>query len=420
MVVHAVYLSHIWPMAATHSDQDIIRLRKEIESSLDWGEAGTWHSKMFSEFSEKVFESTHVMLSVPTLKRFFGVVNHEGSPSITTLDALSRFVGKENWRAFKTEIPRPKAQGGKILRKPIYISIGFILAVIIISLVGSRRPALVINATEFSFSSKVLSNEYPNTVVFDFEIPQNIVSDSIQIQQYWDPTKTIKIRQDQKQATGIYYFPGYFEAKLLVDNQVAQAHDLFLKSNGWLGLIEYESIPKYFLPEKVGSAISFPDHISEEVANSEKPLVSSFHYIDDLGAISGDNFNFQAKVSNAYDDRWATCQRLHLYFIGTSGAMIIPFSKIGCTSDHNLMLNDKFLSGKEHDLSALNADFSETVSLEVKIENKVMQVLINDQFAFEQRYDVSMGRLVGLRFKFLGMGAVESFQLKNQQHEIVL
>ncbi|MEO9869785.1 hypothetical protein [Ekhidna sp.] len=407
-------------MTAKFSEQDLQHLQGEIESKLEWGNASSWHSSMFDELSEKVFEATQVMLSVPTLKRFFGVVKHTGVPSITTLDALSRFVDKENWRAYKLT-------GGRILHKPIrkprksiYVTIGFVLALVMVSLIGNRRPEVIIDTAEFTFSSKVLSNEYPNSVVFDFEVPTNLRADSLKIQQYWDPTKTIAVSKEQTQATGIYYFPGYFEAKLLVDGQVAKAHDLFLKSNGWLGLIEYNPIPKYFQP-KLGdsSSLRFPERIINEVQSSENPLESTFHFIDDLGDVSGDDFSFTATVRNTFDDRWAVCQSLRIYFIGTSGAMIVPFSKIGCVSDNNLMLNDVYLRGKENDLSPLSADFSEPNDISIQVKDKQVFVLINDKQVYSKAYNETMGSLVGLRIKFTGLGEVLDYTISDQNNHTI-
>lgn len=400
-------------MADKISEHDLKHLQQEIENQLNWGEADSWHSSMFEELSENVFEATQVMLSVPTLKRFFGVVNHSGAPSITTLDALSKFVGKENWRAFKLTDKRPKPRSVKKPRKSIYVTIGFILALITISLIGNKRPEVVINASEFTFTSKVLSSEYPNSVVFDFEIPSTLRADSLKIQQYWDPTKTINISKQQKQATGIYYYPGYFHAKLLVDGQEVKEHDLFLKSNGWLGMLEYNPVPKYFEPLTDGEKITFPDEIINEVESIEEPIASSFHFLDDLGNISGDNFSFSTTIKTTFDDRWAVCQHIRIYFLGTSSAMIIPFSKIGCVSDNNLMLSDVYLRGKENDLSALSADFSEPVNLSIKVQNKELIVSIDGKEVYSKAYTETMGRLVGMRFKFGGLGEVLDYEIKD-------
>ena len=157
----------------SHTKQ-LDQLRKELEAQLQWGDASQWHSKMFNELSDKVFEATNVMLSATTLKRFFQVVKFEGQPSVTTLDALSHYIGKENWRVFKQSYQTPKQKRFKMPKKSVYIGLGFALALTTIALIGNREPALVINSSEFAFESKVLSKEYPNSVVFDFNIPNTV------------------------------------------------------------------------------------------------------------------------------------------------------------------------------------------------------------------------------------------------------
>lgn len=81
--------------------KDIDRLRKELEKRLEWGPVEEWHSSIFTELSDRIFTKCKIVLSPVTLKRFWGVVKYEGSPSISTLDALCQYLNYENWRAFR-------------------------------------------------------------------------------------------------------------------------------------------------------------------------------------------------------------------------------------------------------------------------------------------------------------------------------
>lgn len=403
-------------------DKGLEKLRSEIEKHLGWNAAEGWHSSMFNELSEKIFDATGVNLSVATLKRFFGVVKHEGTPSITTLDALSQFLNYENWRDFKLKSGKSASPKFKLPnKKGVYISLGFVLCLAIISLIANRRPEVVINSSEFTFSSEVKSREYPNTVVFNFSLPDNLKSDSLLIQQSWDASKTVEIDRDQSAATAIYYEPGYFRAKLLVEGQIVKEHNLFLKSNGWIGTLDYMPIPKYFQPEVHGNGFVVPNPIEEEVGQSKEMLVSTYHYVDDLGNVTDEGFSFSAQVENHSEEPWAVCQMMSIYFLGSEGALIIPFSKIGCSSENNLMLNDVYLGGKENDLSALSADFSAATDLNISIENKEVKVSIAGKEVYAHSYNRSIGKLVGFRLRFLGTGQVNEVHFfdKNQE-EIVL
>jgi hypothetical protein len=179
-------------------------------------------------------------------------------------------------------------------------------------------------------------------------------------------------------------------------------------------MIEYEGTPKYFTPDMQKAALGFPEEIRDEVTSQTEPIVSAFHFIDDLGKVSADNFSFTTTLRNTFDDRWAVCQTTYLYFIGTSGALIIPFSKIGCSSDNNLMLNDKFIRGKETDLSALSADFTEPVELSILVEDQSVTIFRGEQQIYSNQYLTPMGDLVGLRFKFVGLGEVLDYTILDQ------
>jgi len=403
------------------SEREFLRLQKELEKKLGWGPVNQWHSSMFDELSNAIFEDSTIMLSPTTLKRFFGVVQHQGAPSITTLDTLAAYVGHKNWRDFKLY---KKSNVYNFLNhfsnRSLYISIGFILAMATIMLIANKRLEPEEIPKEISFSSTALANTYPNSVVFNFDL-KGVRSDSVYIQQYWDPDKTIHINKDQTQATGIYYFPGYFRAKLMVDGTAVKEHDLFLKSEGWIGSVEYDPVPKYFKPERIKkNGLKYPSSLIPEIKNSEEPLLSVFHYINDLGNISGDDFQLEANLKNTYSEKWAICQSTRIYILGSKGAMIFPFSILGCSSENNLMLNDIYRNGKAHDLSAFATDLKESTNIRVSVKNKTASIFINGREIYSETYKQSMGSIVGLRFKFLGMGEVESFSLKDQyENEIV-
>lgn len=403
-------------------NKDILRLREHLERKLEWGKASDWHSSMYTELSDKIFDKCQIMLSAATLKRFWGAVNHEGAPSISTLDTLSQFLDYDNWRAFKVATSRKKKLKlpTNLPKKSFYVTIGFFIALFMILIVGNRRVDDPEVLAAIPFSSQPVTNTYPNSVVFDFDL-KNVRSDSILIQQYWDPTKTISVRRDQKQATGIYYFPGYFRSKLVIDGQSVKEHDLYLRSDGWLGTIDYQPVPKYFWPESPNKdQLICSDDLLNEITELEEPITSTYHYVSDLGNISGDNFTLNSSVRILWSEKWAVCQALRIYVLATDGAMIIPFANIGCSSNIGLMLNDVFLSGKEHDLSALGTDLSNYTDLEIKVQNKKLYVSINSSQVYEGEYFETMGRLVGLRYKFLGAGEVASFSLQDQASTSIL
>ncbi|MBA6156571.1 hypothetical protein H3Z83_08605 [Tenacibaculum sp. S7007] len=398
---------------------DVQRCLILIEEKLNWGSSKEWHNDVFIELSERIQEETKVLLSSTTLKRVWGRVNYNSAPSISTLNALAQFAGFLNWRDFKnnndaSEFTFYKKSVLKNL-KVIMLS-AFIIAALFLSIfsMSSNKSTRVKDYSKVLFKSRAIVEGLPNSVVFDFDL-KDVKSDNILIQQYWDATKTIKIDREQKQATGQYYFPGYFRAKLLIDNQIVKEHDLFIKSNGWLGTLDYEPVPKYFKEREIkkGNSLSFSKKILEEVAELEKPITSTFHYVNDLGSISGDNFELVSNVRNLFTEKWGVCQKTTIIIVGTKSALLIPFSISGCVSEIGLMLSDVYLDGKKSDLSAFGTDLSSFKNIKIKTEDKNITVYVEGEQIYKSSYKEPLGNIVGVRFKFKGIGEVEDLMLKD-------
>ncbi|GAA4271595.1 hypothetical protein U6A24_13495 [Aquimarina gracilis] len=394
---------------------------QEIEDKLGWGNSNQWHNDVFIELSDVIRENTQILLSPTTLKRVWGRITYKSAPSISTLNTLAQFAEYENWRDFKNknDIKKPSWIAKKIAQNMgiivITASIMTIVFISFYSMIGSKKDTISpANLSKIVFSSKPITQGLPNSVVFDFDL-NDLKSNSIYIQQYWDKTKTIKIKPSQNQATGIYYFPGYFGAKLLVDGEIIREHDLFIRSNGWVGTVEYKPIPKYINQKDLfGKHLSMPSSIIEEIKSNENPIISSFHLVDDFKNISGDNISIRTSVRNLYRDKWAVCQSFRIVVLGTSGAMVIPFSIPGCVSNINLMLNDIYLKGKEHDLSAFGADFSTFRIIDIMIKEKKVSVYIDNLEIYTQEYNEPIGNFVGIRYKFLGAGEVDFLKINQE------
>jgi hypothetical protein len=400
---------------------------KAIEKKLDWGNSREWHNEMFGELSDRIQMQTQVLLSPTTLKRLWGRLHYQNSPSITTLNTIARFAGYENWRDFKNQ----SAPGQFVrLRKKVNAQLGIIMLaasvmtlvfISLYSLKGTTKVRDSIDISRVHFNSRPVSSGLPNSVVFNTDLA-GIQSDSIYIQQYWDPEKTIKLKNGQTQATGQYFFPGYFEAKLLVDGVVLKKHDLFIKSGGWMATLDYQPIPKYISStEIIHGGMSLPAPILRELKEQEDPLSSTYHLVEDFKEqVSGDNFILNTTLKNVYKDKWAVCQRTYIMVLGTRGSIIIPFSIPGCVSELELMMSDVYLEGTEHDLSGLGIDLSTYRDITIDVKNRQVTVSAEGLELFSGSYHDTLGRIVGLRYRFVGAGEVAAVTLTTPDKQSVM
>ena len=121
----------------------------------------------------------------------------------------------------------------------------------------------------------------------------------------------------------------------------------------------------------------------------------------------------ETAIRNSYRDKWGVCQKSSIVVLGTKSAYVVPFSIVGCVSEIGIMLSDTYLSGKEHDLSSLGADFSEFRNIKIETKNKEVRIFIDGSNVFSQRYTQSLGDVVGIRFRFLGVGEVDYLTIKD-------
>jgi hypothetical protein len=426
--------------------------RKQIEAKLGWGDSTGWTNADFETLSERILSETGVNLSTSTLKRLWGKVKYDSVPQAATMNALARFAGYENFREFEAthkkeplpgEPDRPVAPIALTPgTKPVQVNIpkkrrlapsaiwaiglfmGISLSLLLaFSLSVKQKNIPAINPALFSFSSRPVSEGIPNTVVFTLDAGA-ARTDCLYIQQSWNPKLRFKVKKDQKQATSIYYYPGFFKAKLLVDGQIVKEHDLFIKTKGWLPLIEQEPVPVYYTPEETihDGSLSLS---AEQVAKSNiplQPVVPSvwFYYVQDLGNLSSQAFILETGLKNTYAKGSGACQQSQVIVICETNAFAIPLSIPGCTSDINAYFSGKQLKGSEADLSSLGVNFSDWVKLRLEVKNKQAHVFINNKPAIQSEFFLDAGKVIGIAYRFQGSGAVDYVHLSDEQGKAVL
>ena len=404
----------------------IAPLLKIIEQQLDWGEADTWQSKDFENLNLLIFEKTKVSLSASTLRRIWGRVEYNHLPSTTTLDTLARFAGFESWRAFTRQQEPSKASvnntgntPAKTKQKPAWrlkvtlIAI-VIIAITLIAMYIKKGPAPVV-AGAYAFSYKPVTRDIPNSVIFSYDAKTS-PTDSVFIQQSWDPRTRTLVDKNEHQHTSVYYRPGSYHAKLVVNNQIVKELPLLIATNGWLGLIAHEPIPVY---------LKRSEYINQDIMNlpvatilkknielEPQPPRVEFYNVGNFEPVPLSNFSFSVEVKNGYYEGAATCRFMQIALITDGVPVIIPLSVKGCVSDLNLLDGENMVSGKKIDLSGFGADLSDWVKVTCRSTASKIQYYVNDKLAYESALPAKKLNIVGLGYHFQGTGSVKKIALR--------
>jgi hypothetical protein len=416
----------------------IEKMKRLVEARTGWGDSKDWVNQDFVELSDKILDQTRESLSHVTLKRIWGKVRYDSLPNTHTLDTIAKFVGYSNWRDFKSKnqngsgFSQPAAAAdlqsetkngtAKPLKKSwlaIALSSAIVLSGLIIFLfyqLGHKKKT-GINPADFSFTSKkAVSGGVPNSVIFDFDATKAPI-DSVIIQQEWDTLLRYKVPKDQHHQTAIYYFPGYFQAKLVVGNQVVKEHDLLITSDGWLTLVEHQPTPIYFPKGDAMSngrlSLSVEKIKAQNITLGPNPPRVLYSNVRDFGEIYSDDFEFEASLKNDYKEGSAICQQTNIYLQCEGPAIAIPLCAKGCVSDIDLLFTDYYVSGKKENLSAFGVGFDDFVKVRIRSLKGKADIFINDKLAYQVTSQIIRSKIVALFFRFQGTGSVDYVTLSN-------
>ncbi|HEY2348718.1 MAG TPA: hypothetical protein VGH64_06865 [Puia sp.] len=411
------------------------KCKQLIEEKLGWGGSELWTNHDFDQLSEKIYEVTGVALSQTTLKRIWGKVKYDSAPTITTLNTLASFTGFENWRDFRqkqtihadtlpaggttTEIKTISATGktGRSILIPV-ATVGFaILSILSWNFFSSKtitkKETVPSGAYQFS-SKKMVLRGVPNSVVFEYDASSS-AEDSIFIQQSWDNRLRARVPKDQHLHTSIYYYPGFFEAKLMAGKKIVKEHDIFIQTDGWLPLIEQEPVPIYFKKEEIirdgRLALPLSKMKSENVSMGPSVPYVFYANVREFGDLRSDNFIFETSVRNDFNEGSGVCQKSEIRLLSEGSMVSIPLSAKGCISENNLFCLGHFVKGNENDLSGFGVDFNHFVKVRLEVMNTKAKFFVNDRLVYQVDGITSGSKIKGIVYRFQGSGSVDWVKL---------
>lgn len=410
--------------------QLLLLCRQLIEQALNWRDSNIWGNSDFEQLSKQIFEKTKVQLSISTLKRIWGKVRYESFPTAATLNALARFLDYTSWRDFRQHhqvngvIEQPAAPivtGQEIIitspKKPykyVWLIGSFLLVLGSLYFISMKRKK-PIDLSGVKFSSKKVSDGLPNSVVFQYDASV-FNSDSVFIQQSWDPSRRERVPGNGKQYTSIYYHPGYFLAKLIVDNQIKKESTVFIKTKGWIGIVDHFPVPVYLSPGEIKGQGYMG--ISGEVMQQKLgvPVFNNtwvkFSNVREFPGIRADDFVLECTLRNTSTTGQSVCGKADLTILGAGAAIIIPIVNKGCIADIGILTGYNWIDGKDHDLSAFGCDFTRFQNLKCCVKNRRLKIFLNNKQIMDVEQKHSIGRVVGIRFEFEGPGQVKHYKLE--------
>lgn len=404
-----------------NSEKNIASCLDLVEDKLSRGKRSTWDANDFRILSNSIKEDTGTLLSVSTLKRISGKANYHSNPSSTTLDALARYVGFKDWRAFLVDIETMEVD------KEVYpennLRYKYLLPLL---LVGAALSAYFLFSVhsgdaayregDFSFDGKSVTAGLPNSVVFEYDASAADENARIEIQQDWDEKKRVIVDKNDSVLTSIYYRPGFFQSKLVVDDSIVAEKDILIPTQDWLGVVESDSVPLYLRTEDIhqnGALVITPEMLSEFNVNPSISIVAAgFYQVRDFGDLYVDDFEMSVSVINKFKNGVSVCQRVQIMILYEGGMLMLLLGNKGCISELALYGFNKMIDGKKNDLSGLGVDFDNYADVKCVSKNQNLDILVNGNSAYSFDVPASKLKIVGVVCLFEGAGALKNVEFK--------
>ena len=397
---------------------------QEIEEKLNWGKSSKWTSYDFEKLSANIQEATGMALSANTLKRVWGRLPYDSKPSTSTLNILAQYLEFADWRDFVIRNGKKKNSGNFVGLKKKYLIAPLVLLflpAIYILLGKSSMHDKPLDPSDFSFASRLVTEGIPNSVVFRYSTPTYISQiDKLEIQQSWDESKRHSISSKDSIATSIYYAPGYFISKLVVNDSVVKEHDLLIPSSGWLGILEGPESPIYLAEDEI--IVDNKIEISNNVLNTKLPegnseqTPSRLYYIKDFQDLYLDDFTIDMVVKGIRNSSQKICKVSTITLYCQGQVIIIPLAPKGCVSELNLMILDQSFSGKTNDLSNFGVKMEEDISISLTSVDGKLEIYINDLLAYSLELKQNNHRSIsGIRYSFIGSSSINKLLISNSE-----
>ena len=305
---------------------------------------------------------------------------------------------------------------------------GITLIVLVIAGFLRFRPQRTFSdARDAKFSARKASrNDIPATVVFNYDIDK-IAGDSFFIQQSWDRNRRVRIYKNKYVLTDIYYEPGYHIAKLIANDSVIRTVDISIPTSGWFvyakeagqgGTTEYISGDSANSTVADGSfkiTKAILDHQNIDITK-EKVFVYAF-FPENL-QVNSDNFSLKTRV-RMKEIRKNFCPYITLDIFTQRYTMFVNTMPPGCSSELNLQFGDRFVSGKDTDLTGFGQDVTQWMDLKITILNRKATVFINEKEVYSTTYSHTSKLITGMAFLSNGLCEIDHVSLKGGDGNIV-
>jgi len=404
-----------------------------IAKKMDSTAIEEWRVSDYNRLSSQLGKQTKVYLSVNTLKRLFGQLKtpQRYFPQKATRDALAQFIGYRDWQEFElvNSVQPIEAKPEPLIAQPEeeiapkapkknrikYIYAG-IVAFLLLVLIGGFF--ILKSVHPVSDTELICENPFgnvPHTAVFKLKskLP-HIGNEEFKID-FMDEALQTPI-SGKKEIAKFFRNPGVVYATLLYHDKPIDTISVYMQTKGWVansGNDTSRAFPiaglKALNPKNI--------YVSKEQLDSaglatNKPFLVGFSNIKPSN-ISGDNFSFTCRVFSEQSRPGTQCVETTVIILGEKHRHLLTLNRSNCVAFSQYKFSETRVVGAEQFLGALAFDPTNGGDIEIRVVNKKASVMLNGKKVLATSYKKSIGKVMGIKILFSGIGKAVSPKLQD-------
>lgn len=390
-----------------------------------------WRVEDYNRLSSQLGKQTGVYLSVNTLKRIFGRLKtpQRYFPQKATRDALSQFIGYRDWQEFElvyatlkienvTSISTDQENNIEIPKVNKYTKLPRLVVAIFAALFLATLAIVFFwkNTDESMQVKLVCENPFgsvPHTAVFklDSKVPFD-ENEEYQVD-FMDEALVSSIKGKNK-ITKFFRNPGVVYATLLYHNKPIDTASAYMQTKGWVansGNDTSRAFPiaglKSLDPKNIYVS---PKQLDSAGLDTHKPFVVGFSNIKP-SHISGDNFSFSCKIFAEQSRPGTQCVETTIIILGEKHRHLLKLNRQSCVAFSEYKFSEVRVLGSEQFLGALAFNPENGGEVMIKVENKHASLILNGKKVLSTKYQRSIGKIMGIKILFNGIGKAVSPKL---------
>lgn len=403
---------------------------QKIAEQIENQDIASWKNSDYVKLSGLLYRKTKVHLGENTLKRIFGKVKTSNRyyPQKATRDALAQFIDFRDWQEFerinsliieKTALPKPPqvAERARPSKRAKY-TLKLILLVIIVlvgigfwvylkSLIGDRDIQLLcLNPNGIS----------PHSALFKLNIKNNAKINRAEYLIDFADGSTVKKSFSADLVNHYYEAPGRYFPILFHNRKPIDTTAVYLQSKGWdlIAAVEHDTTRVYpvsstGIQNQKRISVSTSELLKSGV-DTTKTFFVSFANIKPT-SISADNFELNVFIQTSPSRPGVRCSQTDLIVYGEKDFHSVNLIKPECVVWSNLKFSENQLDGTKDDLRPQGQDLRSGKNIKLRIENQHAMLFVDNRKIINTSYKNPIGKLMGVKIRFAGVGAFENFQV---------